>query len=96
MDIRVHEDSEHRATTPPGGAVGLHPAQQAMVDCHGSQCGFCTPGFVMSLFGLYQSAQGEPISREQAQAALSGNLCRCTGYVKIVESVQAAAAEATR
>jgi len=67
----------------------LHPAQQALVDCHGSQCGFCTPGFVMSLFGLYQSAQGEPISREQAQAALSGNLCRCTGYRPILDAAQA-------
>ncbi len=67
----------------------LHPAQQAMVDCHGSQCGFCTPGFVMSLFGLYQSQQGKAISREQAQAALSGNLCRCTGYRPIVDAAQA-------
>jgi len=67
----------------------LHPAQQAMVDCHGSQCGFCTPGFVMSLFGLYQTAQGAAISRAQAQAALSGNLCRCTGYRPIVDAAQA-------
>jgi xanthine dehydrogenase small subunit len=72
----------------------LHPAQQAMVDCHGSQCGFCTPGFVMSLFGLYQKHQneigkGEAISREQAQTALSGNLCRCTGYRPILDAAQA-------
>ncbi len=74
------------------GAKGtLHPAQQAMVDCHGSQCGFCTPGFVMSLFGQYQSktCKGEPISREQAQGALSGNLCRCTGYRPILDAAQA-------
>ena len=65
-----------------------HPAQQAMVQCHGSQCGFCTPGFVMSLFGLYQNhtAHGEPISRRVAQDALSGNLCRCTGYKPILEA----------
>jgi len=67
----------------------LHPAQQAMVDCHGSQCGFCTPGFVMSLFGLYQTARGADIPREEAQAALSGNLCRCTGYRPIVDAAQA-------
>ena len=66
----------------------LHPAQQAMVQCHGSQCGFCTPGFVMSLFGLYQNhtAHDEPISRRVAQDALSGNLCRCTGYKPILEA----------
>ncbi len=66
----------------------LHPAQQAMVNCHGSQCGFCTPGFVMSLFGLYQSCKGQAVSREQAQAALSGNLCRCTGYRPILDAAQ--------
>ncbi len=66
----------------------LHPAQQAMVQCHGSQCGFCTPGFVMSLFGMYQNhiAQGQPISRALAQEELSGNLCRCTGYRPILEA----------
>ncbi len=66
----------------------LHPAQQAMVACHGSQCGFCTPGFVMSLFGLYQRCQSQPVSRDQAQAALSGNLCRCTGYRPILDAAQ--------
>ena len=69
-------------------AGDLHPAQQAMVDHHGSQCGFCTPGFVMSLFGLYQDSvcQGQAVNREQAQHALSGNLCRCTGYRPIVQA----------
>ena len=68
----------------------LHPAQQAMVQWHGSQCGFCTPGFVMSLFGMYQNhvCRGEPISRELAQEELSGNLCRCTGYRPILEAAQ--------
>ena len=69
-------------------AITLHPAQAAMVACHGSQCGFCTPGFVMSLFGLYQSCQGQPVSRGEAQAALSGNLCRCTGYRPILDAAQ--------
>jgi xanthine dehydrogenase small subunit len=71
-------------------AAGLHPVQEAMVQCHGSQCGFCTPGFVMSLFGLYQKrvCHGESVTREQAQAALSGNLCRCTGYRPILDAAQ--------
>lgn len=62
----------------------LHPVQQALVDCHASQCGFCTPGFAMSLFGLYKSAQAP--SRADIEAALSGNLCRCTGYRPIVDA----------
>ena len=63
----------------------LHPIQQAMVDHHGSQCGFCTPGIVMSLFALQQSAQG-PVTRPQVERALAGNLCRCTGYRPIVDA----------
>ena len=72
----------------------LHPAQQAMVDCFGSQCGFCTPGFVMSLFATYQNrvCKGEPVTRELAQHDLSGNLCRCTGYRPILDAAQAMAA----
>jgi xanthine dehydrogenase small subunit len=68
----------------------LHPAQEAMVQCHGSQCGFCTPGFVMSMFGMYQNhvCRGETISRELAQEELSGNLCRCTGYRPILDAAQ--------
>lgn len=64
----------------------LHPVQQALADNHGSQCGFCTPGFIMSLYALYQ--QNRQPDREQVLDALSGNLCRCTGYRPIVESVQ--------
>ncbi len=73
---------------------GLHPAQEAMVQCFGSQCGFCTPGFVMSLFATYQNRvrQGEVVTRELAQHDLSGNLCRCTGYRPIVDAAQAMAA----
>jgi xanthine dehydrogenase small subunit len=68
----------------------LHAVQEAMLRCHGSQCGFCTPGFVMSLFAMYQnhSCKGQAISRELAQAALSGNLCRCTGYRPILDAAQ--------
>ena len=68
----------------------LHPVQQAMVQCHGSQCGFCTPGFVMSLFGMYQNhtCRGRSVSHELAQEELSGNLCRCTGYKPIFEAAR--------
>lgn len=74
--------------------ITLHPAQEAMVQCHGSQCGFCTPGFVMSLFGMYQNhvCHGQPITRELAQEELSGNLCRCTGYRPILDAAQQMAA----
>ncbi|WP_119304721.1 xanthine dehydrogenase small subunit [Dongia deserti] len=65
----------------------LHPCQQALVDCHGSQCGFCTPGFVMSLFALYQEA-GTP-NRNRIDDALAGNLCRCTGYGPIAAAAKA-------
>lgn len=66
----------------------LHPVQQALVRHHGSQCGFCTPGFVMSLFVLYQQNGGVPATREDALHALSGNLCRCTGYRPILDAAQ--------
>ncbi len=64
----------------------LHPVQQAMVDCHGSQCGFCTPGFVMSLYGLWLSNSNP--GREEIEKALQGNLCRCTGYEPIVKAAE--------
>ena len=68
----------------------LHPVQQAMVDCHGSQCGFCTPGFVMSLWSTYEhhQAQGTQPTRQQLADDLSGNLCRCTGYRPILDAGQ--------
>ncbi|MFS8044191.1 xanthine dehydrogenase small subunit [Rhizobium sp. BR 314] len=64
----------------------LHPVQQAMVDCHGSQCGFCTPGFIMSLYGLWLTT--EKPSRAQIEKSLQGNLCRCTGYEPIVKAAE--------
>lgn len=70
----------------------LHPAQQAMVDYHGSQCGFCTPGIVMSLAGLHENQRinknSEPADHHQIIDALSGNLCRCTGYRPIIEAAE--------
>ena len=74
-----------------GSAEALNPAQQAMVDCHGSQCGFCTPGFVMSLQGCYErhlEADTVP-TRQQLADDLAGNLCRCTGYRPILDAGEA-------
>jgi xanthine dehydrogenase small subunit len=62
----------------------LHPVQQAMVDYHASQCGFCTPGFVMSLFDVYLNQPDA--GRQQVVDALAGNLCRCTGYRPIIDA----------
>ncbi len=76
----------------------LHPAQQAMVECHGSQCGFCTPGFVMSLACIYENNRmqtsqkpasqndAKQLSYDEVVASISGNLCRCTGYRPIIEA----------
>ena len=66
----------------------LHPVQQAMVDCHASQCGFCTPGFVMSLWAAYEhhAASGTRPTRQELADELSGNLCRCTGYRPILDA----------
>lgn len=74
-------------------ANGLHPVQRAMVECHGSQCGFCTPGFVMSLAGLFHN-NPSPSERE-IQDALAGNLCRCTGYRPILDAARSVARHGT-
>jgi xanthine dehydrogenase small subunit len=66
----------------------LHPVQQALVECHGSQCGFCTPGFAMSLWGMYLKQEGQQATRCQIDDALSGNLCRCTGYRPIIDAAR--------
>jgi xanthine dehydrogenase small subunit len=68
--------------------AALHPAQQAMVDCHGSQCGFCTPGFVMTLAHSHacHTAAGTVPTRQQLADELAGNLCRCTGYRPILDA----------
>jgi xanthine dehydrogenase small subunit len=68
----------------------LHPVQEAMVECHGSQCGFCTPGFVMSLWSTYErhAACGGRATRQQLADDLAGNLCRCTGYRPILDAGQ--------
>ena len=80
------EDLKRMARSADTGP--LHPVQQAMVDCHGSQCGFCTPGFVMSLWSMYAQhhASGTRPSRQALADGLSGNLCRCTGYRPILDA----------
>ena len=82
------------ALTTVEGLAGdeLHPLQQAFADCHGLQCGFCTPGFLIS--ALHLLTENPDPSREQIREGLSGNICRCTGYVGIVDAVRRAAAAA--
>ena len=78
-------------TAPRDSAAdGLHPVQRALVDHHGSQCGFCTPGFVMSMWTTHENAlrQGHTPSRQEWADALAGNLCRCTGYRPILDAAQ--------
>jgi aerobic carbon-monoxide dehydrogenase small subunit len=69
----------------------LHPVQEAFWECHGMQCGFCTPGFVMSVYAFLK--ENPTPTEEDIRPALSGNLCRCTGYQSIVEAVRLAAAK---
>jgi len=78
-------------TTIEGLASGskLHPVQEAFWECHGMQCGFCTPGFVMSVYAFLQ--ENPDPCEEEIRPALSGNLCRCTGYQNIVNAVRLAA-----
>lgn len=74
-----------------GSAEKLHPLQAAFSDVGGSQCGFCTPGFIMTAKCLLGHSP-QP-SSDEIREAISGNLCRCTGYIKIVEAIQRAASE---
>jgi len=84
-------DGKHIVTVEHLGSgantVNIHPVQAAMVECHGSQCGYCTPGFIMSLGVLHhEKSQNQELSREQICNAISGNLCRCTGYRPIIDA----------
>lgn len=84
--------AEGRAVTTIEGLTGpdgLHPVQEAFIACHGLQCGFCTPGMVMSACALL--SENPSPSEAQIVQALDGNLCRCTGYVNIVAAVHQAA-----
>ncbi len=79
------------APAPTSMATGLHPVQQAFLEHHGAQCGFCTPGMIMAAVGLL-GTNADP-SDDEIRAGLEGNLCRCTGYVKIIDAVRHAAAQ---
>jgi len=84
----------HQLTTVEGLAPDtqhLHPIQQAFWDHHGLQCGFCTPGFLLTLVPFLKECPNP--TEEEVRQAISGNLCRCTGYQNIVESALAAAAQ---
>lgn len=69
-----------------------HPLMDAFVDLHGMQCGFCTPGMLMSAYALIEKSAGVPLSEAQIRKGIEGNLCRCTGYVNIVKAIRAAKA----
>jgi carbon-monoxide dehydrogenase small subunit len=70
-----------------GGEGGLHPLQEAFLNHAGSQCGFCTPGMVLTAFWYLE--RHPRAGREELRSALAGNLCRCTGYTKILDAVEA-------
>lgn len=94
----AHQLQARHLVTVEGLAEGdtLHPAQAAMVECHGSQCGFCTPGIVMSLFTLHEQQRHvpAPLTQERLEATLGGNLCRCTGYRPIRDAALSMASHA--
>ncbi len=83
-----HEVTTIEGVTP---ANGLSSVQKAFVELGATQCGFCTPGFVMTATALLRDRPGA--TREEIERAISGNLCRCTGFLKIVDAIQAAAKE---
>ena len=89
--VLAHSAHDAQVTTVEGLAVQdvLHPVQQAFAEHGGLQCGFCTPGLIMSAVGLLE--RNPSPSAEEVKYAIGGNLCRCTGYSKVVESILAAA-----
>jgi len=78
----------------PEGNDRMHPVQEAMRDCHGLQCGFCTPGMVLTIVELLNTSEG--YTEDEIKKALSGNICRCTGYQPIVSAVRMADANWVR
>lgn len=91
-DLEGKEIQTIEGVSPDG--ISLHPIQQAFIDCGAVQCGFCTPGMVMAAKALLDS-NADP-TEDEIREAMKGNLCRCTGYVKIVEAVKKAAGDMRR
>jgi len=89
--LAVQADASSITTIEGLGQNGLHPVQVAFAQCHALQCGFCTPGMIMSSVDLLH--QNANPTDEEIMQALEGNLCRCTGYVNIVAAVKVAAAQ---
>ena len=92
--VLAHSARDAEVTTVEGLATreGLHPVQQAFAEYGGLQCGFCTPGLIMSAVGLLEK-NANP-TEEEVKYAIGGNLCRCTGYTKVVQAIMAAAERA--
>jgi len=86
--LAVQADGFSLTTVEGLAGESLHPLQQAFADCHGLQCGFCTPGFLIS--ALHLLTENPDPSREEIRAGLAGNICRCTGYAGIVDAVRQA------
>jgi len=86
------EAEDREITTVEGLARGaeLHPVQRAFAECGAAQCGYCTPGFLMSAAALLDAKKDADLSTADIGEALAGNLCRCTGYTKIIEAVAVA------
>jgi len=89
--LAVQADGHQLTTVEALGAGGLHPIQAAFKSEHGLQCGFCTPGMMMTSFALL--ADNPDPTDEEIRWAISGNICRCTGYMNIVKAVRVAAAQ---
>ena len=89
--VLAHSAHDAEVTTIEGLAKreALHPVQQAFADYGGLQCGFCTPGLIMSAVGLLERNSDPTL--EDVKYAIGGNLCRCTGYTKVLEAIMAAA-----
>ena len=92
--VLAHSAHDAEVTTVEGLATreGLHPVQQAFAEYGGLQCGFCTPGLIMSAVGLLETNSNP--TEEEVKYAIGGNLCRCTGYTKVVQAIMAAAEQA--